>query len=201
MKSLYDFIIKPLNGRYENVKKIGDNELIVNTSVENHNFVSKRAIVISTPKAYNTPIKKGDEVIVHHNIFRRYYDMRGDEKNSGSYFKDDMYFCNITQIYLYKSENEYKTNLNYCFVKPLVNKDDLSLDKEIPLKGIVKYSNKQLEDIGISKGHLITFTPNSEFEFYFGEDRLYCMKFNDIALKHEYEGNEEEYNPSWASSS
>ena len=115
MKSLYDFIVKPLNGRYENVKKIGDNELIVNTSVENHNFVSKRAIVISTPKAYNTPIKEGDEVIVHHNIFRRYYDMRGDEKNSGSYFKDDMYFCNITQIYLYKSKDEYKTNLNSNF--------------------------------------------------------------------------------------
>lgn len=201
MKSLYDFIIKPLNGRYENVKKIGDNELIVNTSVENHNFVSKRAIVVSTPKAYNTPIKEGDEVIVHHNIFRRYYDMRGNEKNSGSYFKDDMCFCNITQIYLYKSKDEYKTNLNYCFIKPLVSKEYLSLDKEIPLKGVVKYSNKHLEDVGISKGDLITFTPNSEFEFYFGEDRLYCMKFNDIALKHEYEGNEEEYNPSWASSS
>jgi len=159
MKSLYDFIIKPLNGRYENVKKIGDNELIVNTSVENHNFVSKRAIVVSIPKAYNTPIKEGDEVIVHHNIFRRYYDMRGDEKNSGSYFKDDMYFCNITQIYLYKSKDEYKTNLNYCFIKPLVSKEYLNLDKEIPLKGVVKYSNKHLEDIGISKGDLITFTP------------------------------------------
>jgi len=201
MQGLYNFIIKPLNGRYENVKKIGENELIVNTSVENHNFVSKRAIVISTPKAYNTPIKKGDEVVVHHNIFRRYYDMRGDEKNSGSYFKDNMYFCNITQIYLYKNNDEYNTNLDYCFVKPIIHDKDFSLEKEVPLKGIIKYSNKQLESIGISSGELITFTPNSEFEFYFGSERLYCMKSNDIALTHEYEGNEKEYNPSWANSS
>jgi len=200
MQSLYDFIIKPLNDRYDNTKKVGNVELIVNTSVENHNFVSKRAIVVSTPKAYKTPIKKGDEVIVHHNIFRRYYDIRGVEKNSGSYFKDDMYFCNMTQIYLYKSENEYHTNLDYCFVKPIVNTDKFSLEKEVPLKGIVKYSNNQLKNIGIDKEELITFTPNSEFEFNFGGDRLYCMKSNDIALTHEYEGNEKEYNPSWTNS-
>ena len=200
MQSLYDFIIKPLNDRYDNTKKIGNVELIVNTSVENHNFVSKRAVVISTPKAYKTPIKKGDEVIVHHNIFRRYYDMRGDEKNSGSYFKDNMYFCDITQIYLYKNNDEYNTNLDYCFVKPIIHDKDFSLEKEVPLKGIIKYSNKKLESIGISSGELITFTPNSEFEFYFGNERLYCMKSNDIALTHEYEGKEKENNPSWANS-
>lgn len=201
MKSLYEFIIKPVDKRYDNVKKIGENQLIVNTNIENHSFVSKRAIVLSTPKAYDTPIKEGDQVIVHHNIFRRYYDMQGNEKNSGSYFKDEMYFCNMTQIYLYKSTEGYKTNLNYCFVKPLENQDAFSLDKEIPLKGIVKYSNEQLESVGINSGELITFTPNSEFEFYFNDERLYCMKSNDIALTHEYEGNEKEYNPSWTNSS
>ncbi len=201
MQSLYEFIIKPIDKRYNNIKRIGDNELIVNTSIENHLFVSKTATVVSIPKAYNTPIKVGDEVIVHHNIFRRYYDVRGNEKNSGSYFKDNMYFCNMTQIYLYKSNGNYKTNLNYCFVKPIENQDSFSLEKEVPLKGIIKYSNEQLESIGINSGELITFTPNSEFEFYFGSERLYCMKSNDIALTHEYEGNEKEYNPSWANSS
>ena len=201
MKSLYDFIIKPLDKRYENTKKVGDRELIVNTKIEDHRFVSKRAIVVSTPKAFDTQIKEGDEVIVHHNIFRRFYDIKGNEKNSGSYFKDDLYFCNITQIYLYKNKDRYETNLDYCFVKPLKSIDEYSLEKEVPLKGIIKYSNKSLEGIGISKGELITFTPNSEFEFYFGEDRLYCMKSNDIALTHEHKGNEEEYNPSWANSS
>jgi len=42
------------------------------------------------------------------------------------------------------------------------------------------------------------FTPYSEFEFIIEGERLYCMKSNDIALTHEYQGNEKEYNPSWA---
>ena len=41
MKSIYSFIVKPLNKRYDNTKKIDDKTLIVNTSIENHRFVSK----------------------------------------------------------------------------------------------------------------------------------------------------------------
>jgi hypothetical protein len=37
-------------------------------------------------------------------------------------------------------------------------------------------------------------------EFIVDKKRIYCMKSNDIVIKYEYKGNEEEYNPSWASS-
>jgi len=200
MKSIYNFIITPLNERYENEVKVGDKKLIVNTSIEDHKFISKRAKVLSVPIAFNTDIKEGDEVIVHHNIFRRWYDVRGNEKNSAQYFEDDKYFCNLDQIYLYKENNQYKPNLNYCFVKPLVNKDDLRTQKEKPLIGVMKYPNTFLEDQGITKGTVVTFKPNSEFEFIVGDERLYCMKSNDIVLNHGYKENEEEYNPSWAKS-
>ena len=91
-----------------------------------------------------------------------------------------------------------KPHLDYCFIKPLKNQSLLENRKEQPNVGIVKYSNKSLEAIGITPGTLITFTPNSEFEFIIEGERLYCMKSNDIALTHEYKGNEKEYNPSWA---
>ena len=91
--------------------------------------------------------------------------------------------------------------LNYCFIKPIKNQSFLRNRKEQPNVGIVKYSNKTLEALGINPGTLITFTPNSEFEFIIDGERLYCMKSNDIALKHEYQGNETENNPSWAKSS
>ena len=93
-----------------------------------------------------------------------------------------------------------KSHLNYCFIKPLLNKSYLSTSKEKEHFGILKYSNKSLEAVGINPGALIVFTPNSEFEFIIGDERLYCMKSNDIALTNEYEGNEEENNPSWAKS-
>ena len=194
MKSLYSFIVKPLEKRYDNVRKIGDVNLIINTGIEDHQFISKKAVVVSTPAAFKSKVNVGDEVYIHHNIFRRWYDQKGRERNSSTYFKDDLYFVSPEQIYMYN----LKPHLNYCFVKPLKNQSFLNNRKEQPNIGIVKYTNKTLEALGITSGTLITFTPNSEFEFIIEGERLYCMKSNDIALTHEYQGNEEENNPSWA---
>ena len=196
MKSLYSFIVKPFEDRYNNTKKVNDKELIINSSIENHIFVSKKAVVVSTPAAYTTEIKVGDEVYIHHNVFRRCYDQKGRERNSSTYFKDDMCFCSPEQIYMYN----LKPHLDYCFIKPVLNTHFLENRKEQPNVGIVKYTNNTLEALGITPGTLITFTPNSEFEFIIDGERLYCMKSNDIALTHEYQGNEEENNPSWAQS-
>ena len=107
MKSLYSFIVKPLNERYDNIKKINDKTLIINTGIENHRFVSKKAVVVSTPAAYASKIKIGDELYVHHNIFRRWYNMRGEEKNSSTFFKDDLYFVSPEQIYMYNLKYRY----------------------------------------------------------------------------------------------
>ena len=53
MNSLGQFIIKPLNNRYNNKVKVGDKDLITNTKVEDWRSVSKEAIVVSTPSASN----------------------------------------------------------------------------------------------------------------------------------------------------
>ena len=197
MQSLYYFIVKPLNDRYDNTRTVAGTDLIINSGIEDHRFISKKAVVVSTPAAYATKINIGDELYIHHNIFRRWYDQKGKERNSSTHFKDDLYFVSLEQIYMYN----LKTHLDYCFVKPLKNQSVLENRKEQPNVGIVKYSNKSLEALGITPGTLITFTPNSEFEFIIEGERLYCMKSNDIALTHEYQGNEEENNPSWAKGS
>jgi hypothetical protein len=197
VQSLYYFIVKPLNDRYDNTRTVAGTDLIINSGIEDHRFISKKAVVVSTPAAYTTKINIGDELYIHHNIFRRWYDQKGKERNSSTHFKDDLYFVSLEQIYMYN----LKTHLDYCFVKPLKNQSVLENRKEQPNIGIVKYSNKSLEALGITPGTLITFTPNSEFEFIIEGERLYCMKSNDIALTHEYQGNEEENNPSWAKSS
>ena len=194
MQSLYYFIVKPLEERYDNIRRVDDTDLVINTSIENHRFISKKAVVVSTPAAYNTKVNIGDEVYVHHNVFRRWYDQKDRERNSSTYFKDDFYFVIPEQIYMYN----LKPHLDYCFVKPIKNQSFLENRKEQPNVGIVKYSNKSLEALGITPGTLITFTPDSEFEFIIEGERLYCMKSNDIALTHEYQGNEEEVQPNWA---
>lgn len=200
MKSLYQFIVKPNGERYNNTKKIGDTSLLLNTSIESFRHINKEAIVVSTPAAFNTGINVGDTVLIHHNIFRRYYDIKGKEKNGSTYFKDDMYFVNLDQVYGYKKYNDWVMVNNRCFVKPIKETSSYSNEKEQKHIGILKYGNNVLEALQISPGSLVGFTPNSEWEFIIDEERLYCMKSNDIAIKYERKGHEEEYNPSWAKS-
>jgi len=201
MKSLYDFIVKPLGDKYNNTININNKKLIINTKIENWKFVNRLAKVVETPKAFNTPINKGDLIIIHQNVFRTFYDIKGQKKKSRSYFKDDLYFCAIDQIYLYKNKDGYHSFGDRCFIQPIKDKSDLTLDKEQKLAGILKYGNSSLNKLNINPGDLVGYTPNGEWEFLVDNKRLYCMKSNDIVIKYEHEGNEEEYNPSWSSSS
>ena len=200
MRSLFDFVIQPLGGEYDNEVKIGDKSLVLNTKIESFKAVNNLAVVIDTPKAYKTPIKKGDIIVIHHNVFRTFYDMKGVRKKSRSWFKDNLYLCQIDQVYLYKRDEEWKAFGDRCFIMPLKDNNSLTFDKEQKLIGILKIGNSSLEALKIVPGDLVGYTPYGEWEFIVDDQRLYCMKSNDIVIKYEYEGNEAEYNPSWAHS-
>ena len=196
MKSVYDFVVTPKGERYNNTKKLDDGELILNTEIFNHQYVNREAIVISTPMVGNTDIQAGDTVIVHHNVFRRWHNIKGIEKNSRSFFNEDTYFITSEQIFLYKRNNKWTAPKGYCFVKPLRAVDQFNVESEKPLQGIVKYSDGTVE-----VNELVGFKPKSEYEFIIDGQRLYRVLSNLITIKYEYQGDEEEYNPSWAQSS
>ena len=194
MKSVYDFVVTPIGERYNNTKKVEGGNLILNTEIYNHQFVNRVAKVISIPIIGDTDIKPGDEVIIHHNVFRRWHNVRGEEKNSRSYFNESTYFITQDQIFLYKRNGEWNVPKGFCFIKPLKEIDDpLNVNIERPLIGIVKYS-----DGTVKVNELVGFRPNSEYEFIIDEERLYRVLSNFITIKYEYQGDEEEYNPSWA---
>ena len=191
------FIVSPVRSRYDNTKKVGDVDLILNTEIFTHKNVSNNAIVVGLPKNKKTDIQIGDEVIIHHNVFRRWHDVRGKEQNSRSFFTEDKYFVSDDQLYIYKHNEEWKSLDDYCFVKPIANDDMYSLEKEKPLVGIVKYSNDILKSRGIEVGDKVGFIPNSEFEFIIDGERVYRVRTKVITIKYEHEGEEREYNPSW----
>ena len=131
MKSVYNFVVTPIGERYNNTKKVDGGDLILNTEIYNHQFVNIIAKVISTPIIGDTDIKPGDEVIIHHNVFRRWHNVKGIEKNSRSYFDESTYFINQDQIFLYKRNGEWNAPKGFCFVKPLKETDDpLNINRE-----------------------------------------------------------------------
>ena len=196
MRAPYDFVIEPKGNRYNNTTKVGTSELILNTEIYNHEFVNRQAIVKSVPTAIKTNIKPKDTVIVHHNIFRRWHDVRGEEKNSRSYFDENTYLVKEDQIFLYKRNNEWKAVEGYCFVQPIKDTNYLTEDIEKPCVGKVIYTDGNFE-----KEDLVGFTPFSKYEFVINGKRLYRIMNKFITIKYEYQGNEETYNPSWAQGS
>ncbi len=183
MRSLYSFIVEPLNNkRYSNTKKLGDVELVTNVSEENHVFSNRFAVVKSTPLNYKGEVEEGDTLVVHHNVFKFYNDMKGRRKSGKSYFKENLFFVEDEQFYLYKKNNKWKAHGKYCFIKPIPVKKSLILKntKYEPLQGVVKYTNKELDSKGIRIGDRIIFTPNSEYEFEIEGELLYRMFTNNI---------------------
>jgi hypothetical protein len=195
MRAYKDYIVSPIGERYNNTKKVDDKELILNTEIFNHQYINRKAKVIATPLLFQSPLNIGDEVIVHHNIFRRWHDVKGVERNSRSYWKENKYIISEDQIYLYKRKN-WIAMPGYSFVQPIKSNNEFSSEHEQPLVGIIKYT-----DGSFNINSLVGFTPNSEYEFVVEGKRLYRVLNKFITIKYEYQGNEEEYNPSWAQSS
>tara|TARA_R100001594_G_scaffold5008_7_gene16351 strand:- start:1028 stop:1618 length:591 start_codon:yes stop_codon:yes gene_type:complete len=196
MKAPFDFVIEPKGNRYNNTTKVGDKDLILNTEIFNHQFVNREAIVKSIPTVFKTNIKPGDTVIVHHNVFRRWHDVRGKERNSRSFFNENTYLVKPDQIFLYKTNGNWIAPKGYCFVQPIKERNVLNVDGEESCIGIIKYT-----DGFYQKEDLVGFTPQSSYEFIIDDKRLYRVMTKFITIKYEYQGNEEEYNPSWAKSS
>ena len=195
MQSVYNYVVEPLGERYNNSKKVGDKELILNTEIYNHQHVNREAKVLSAPKIGGSEILAGDTVTLHHNVFRRWHDVKGRERNSRSFLEEGKYLVGQDQIYLYRRGGDWICPEGYCFVQPIKEDDFFSDEAERPLIGIVKYS-----DGSVNEGDLVGFTPSSQFEFVVDGQRMYRVLSNFITIKYEYQGDEEEYNPSWADS-
>ena len=196
MKSVYNFVVKPIGERYNNVKKVGDKELIINTEIFNHQYVNRQATVISKPIIGDTDIDVGSDVILHHNVFRRWHNVKGIEKNSKSYFNEDTYIVQPDQIFLYKKFWQWHSPKGFCWVKPVKNKDKYTNSETQENIGIVKYT-----DGSFKINDLVGFTPVSNYEFVIDNELLYRVYTKFITIKYEYQGDEEAYNPSWAQSS
>ena len=192
MQSPFCFIVKPYNDRrYDNIKYYGDSKFFISTSEEDHTVSTRFATVVNTPINYKGNIKKGDTLVVHHNVFKYYNDIYGRQKSGRSWIIDDLFLVDDYQFYMYKQDGQWYSHDKYCFIKPIpIEKKYIDVaESEEPLWGIVKYGNKQLERLNILPGDKVSFQPNSEYEFKIDDEKLYRMYTNNITLKDGHERN------------
>lgn len=181
MKPLFGFLIETDN-RYNNSTKVDDKELILNTEITERDFefVNRIGVVKAVPRLNPTNIKEGDKVIVHHNVFRRWYDIRGNEKNSSSYIDENLYLCFSDQIFGY-NDGSWKATDGFCFVTPIENDDQWSAELEKPCYGILKYKG---DDLDLPIGSTVGFVKGSEYEFNIEGEKVYRVLSNKINVNY-----------------
>lgn len=187
MKGVDSFIISPSNSRlYDNVFEFESGSLIMSSSIENHEHTNREADVVSTPINYEGPIVPGSKIIVHHNVFRKYYDMRGEENYASGLVMGDIYMVDMFQVYMYKNKSDYGwTAIDpYCFVAPIANDNTFNVSSEKEMFGHLIYNTKYLESQGVYSGDVVSFRPDSEYEFNIDGKKLYRINSNNICLKH-----------------
>ena len=188
MRSIYNFIVSQ-DKRYKNEIDVDGGNLIVNTEITERDawFVNRIATVVSSPIAIQTGIVEGDEVIVHHNTFRRWYDIRGNERNGGGYISEGIYQVSPDQVYAYRRGSSWIPAEGYCFVEPLPDNDFWAVNAEQELVGKLVYGDNYLEERGVPEGSIVGFTPGSEYEFDVEGQRLFRVYSNQITLLYEPE--------------
>jgi hypothetical protein len=186
MQSPFYFIVKPREGkRYNNTKEIGGIDLIVNTSEEDFRFSNREADVVELPIGYKGPIKVGDKLLVHHNVFKFYNDMKGRRKSGKSFFKEDLFFIDDEQFFMFHNGTDWQAYDRYCFVKPIKPEESFIYKpiEEEPLMGVMVYPNEYLMSKGIKAGDKVCFKPDSEYEFIVDEEKLYRIYDHQITIK------------------
>lgn len=196
MKTI-NYVIVEVDNTYNNTQKLSSGiSIITNTSIENVSNINRKARVVKAPEF--TILKEDDEVIIHHNIFRYRNGYHGKLVRSDYWIEDNKFFVPLTEVFAYKRDSEWKSLEPFCFIKPIkdnskkeVNKFSLSdsaFNKKVhkgnkKLLGEVVYGNSQLENIGVTKGDKVMFSPWSEYEVKVDDQTLYRMKTNDITIK------------------
>jgi hypothetical protein len=182
MQSPTMFIVEPKGGkRYANTT---DDGLIVSVSQEDAKSSNRIAIVRAVPINYDGPVEVGDCLLVHHNVFKLYYDMRGRERSGRSHFYDNLFFVDDQQYFAYRKGGYWFSPSPFCFVRPIPAKEyyiEKFTDSE-PLVGEMVYTNEELIRQGVFAGSQVCFTPESEYEFRVDGEVLYRMRTNDIAI-------------------
>lgn len=186
-----NYLIVKLGEAYNNEDTIlGDKSFIVNSTIEDVSFINREATVVSAPDF--TIIEEGDKVIAHHNIFRLRNDVRGSVAPSNFWIKDDLYFIPLSEVFMYNRGTGWVSIEPFCFIEPIDYEpdgffelvDDPNKHKgRQHKKGIIRYSNKELESQGVVAGDLIMFSDWSEYEFKVDGKILYKMSTKDVLGK------------------
>jgi hypothetical protein len=185
MRSPSEFICKPSGGkRYNSSKKIAGVDFILSSDADDHKFSNRYADVIEVPSGYDGPVKKGDILLVHHNVFKFYTGSKGRNMSGKSFLDADLFLIDSEQFFAYKRNGTWTAIDKYSFVEPTRYDAGIAVEfsGETPLHGKVFLTTPGMKEQGLEEGSIVVFTPESEYEFEIDGTRVYRIINLDLAL-------------------
>ena len=179
MKSLFKTIIVPEGDRYNN----SDDRLILNANIniQDFTYTNRVGIVVETPH-FNPQVQVGDRVLVHTNVFRRYWGFTTHLRTSSADLHDGTFGVDSDSIFAYDRGDGWVPLNDWLFVEPVeADTGHLTLSTDYLKTRIGKLRIGEVE--GLKIGDTVAFTPFSEFEFRFDGMKLYKMRVRDITAK------------------
>jgi len=184
MRSPHSFLVNPVGDkRYDNVR----NGLIISSSKEDHTASNRFAVVVNTPTWYKGNIVPGDILVVHHNVFKYYNDMKGKERSGKSFVSNNLFTVDPEQYYMYKHDEKWICDGRYSFVRPILA-DNSVIQKGTmyePLVAEMVYPSKYAEHHGIIAGSKIGFEPDADYEFNIDGEKLYRIIDTHLSIHYE----------------
>ncbi len=179
MQAPRSFVVTPLEARYKRAVDVGGVKLEVTSSIENAKDVDKRAVVLAVPVNYDGPIEVGDHVIVHHNIFREYYNQRGKLTYTRAYIYDNKFHAIPEEVFMYCKDGVWHSTGDYTMVAPIY--DDVGM-----IKRRRKLTGKVIASNVHPQGQIVGFTPESEYNISIERGiELFRMRDSDICIYYE----------------
>lgn len=176
MKSPNYFLIKPYGGdRY----RTEENGIIVNSSIENHEYTNRIAEVVETPINYNGIIAKGDLIVVHHNTFRVMRTQTNKMVSSSKHIVDDLFWTSEPYMVI-KGDNKIAID-PYIFLQR-VKVDDFFQGEFLHenIGKIIINSEHQEKELNLKKGEIVAYKDFRNYTFnIFGEEYI-RVKAEDI---------------------
>lgn len=174
LQSPFKIGIKPKdNMQYIDTLKSGDNDITLTTSIENHEDVQRIGVVFSLPMFHDGTLQIGDEVVVHHNVFRITYNDKGIPMNSDQHLMNDLFFVSKDLIYLYIRNGNVMAYNDSVFLEPIKKEIKWEGEKIVPNQAFIKYTNDSLKNIGVDSGTKICYRKNAEYVFHIFGQTLY----------------------------
>jgi len=171
MRSLSEFIVEPLNGKISTPKS--KEGFTMSSSIEDHRVSNRVAIIKSVPLGYNGPIEVGDSAIVHHNVFRKYNDVKGREKFSHSMIRSTVYRADLLQVFAFnRNGSGWESVYPYLF---------FSTDNKH--FGKILISSPESRSQGFSEGEKFYYKPGSEYEFRIDDVSMYRVPQKNICFR------------------